>query len=146
MDRSIVLAADVEADRARVFEVLSTTEGQRGFWTADCDVSASQARFGFPQAPVDLLADVITEPGKLVRMRVTSGFPFWEDSTWEWELGDAARAATGTGVLFRHYGFGAGYGEIDLAHTAQTWAMIMQRLAGYLASGTPQPLFPAAGA
>ena len=146
MDRSIVLAADVEADRAHVFDVLSTTEGQRGFWTADCDVSASQARFGFPQAPVDLLADVITEPGKLVRMRVTSGFPFWEGSTWEWELGDASRAATGTGVLFRHYGFGAGYAEIDLAHTAQTWAMIMQRLAGYLASGTPQPFFPAAGA
>ena len=146
MDRSIVLAADVEADRAGVFEVLSTTEGQRGFWTADCDVSADRARFGFPQVPVDLLTDVITEPGKLVRMRVTSGFPFWEDSTWEWELGDAARAATGTGVLFRHYGLGEGYAEVDLAHTAQTWAMIMQRLAGYLASGTPQPFFPAAGA
>jgi hypothetical protein len=68
--------------------------------------SADRARFGFPEAPADLLADVITEPGKLVRMRVTSGFPFWEDSTWEWELGDAARADTGTGVLFRHYGFG----------------------------------------
>src|ERR1700745_4026233 len=101
MDRSIVLAVDVDADRARVFEVLSTTEGQRGFWTADCDVSASRARFGFPQAPVDLLADVITEPGKLVRMRVTSGFPFWEGSTWEWELGPASRAEAGTSVLFR---------------------------------------------
>jgi hypothetical protein len=44
-------------------------------------VSGDRARFGFPQAPADLLADVITEPGKLVRMRVTSGFPFWEDST-----------------------------------------------------------------
>ena len=143
MDRSIILAADVEADRARVFEVLSTTEGQRGFWTADCDVSADRARFGFPQAPVDLLTDVITEPGKLVRMRVTSGFPFWQDSTWEWELGDATRAATGTGVLFRHYGFGEGYAEVDLGHTAQTWAMIMQRLADYVASGKPQPVFPA---
>ena len=30
MNRSIILATDVEADRARVFEVLSTTEGQRG--------------------------------------------------------------------------------------------------------------------
>ena len=146
MDRSIILAADVGADRARVFEVLSTTEGQRGFWTADCDVSADRARFGFPQAPVDLLTDVITEPGKLVRMRVTSGFPFWDGSTWEWELGDATRAATGTGVLFRHYGFGEGYAEVDLGHTAQTWAMIMQRLADYVASGKPQPVFPAAEA
>ena len=47
-------------------------------------------------------------------------------------------------MLFRHYGFAGGYPEIDLAHTAQTWAMIMDRLAGYAASGSPQPFFPAA--
>ena len=146
MDRSIILAADVEADRGRVFDVLSTTEGQRAFWTADCDVSADRARFGFAQAPMDLVTDVVTEPGKLVRMRVASGFPFWEGSTWEWELGEASRAATGTSVLFRHHGFGEGYAEIDLGHTAQTWAQILQRLAGYLATGNPQPFFPAAGA
>lgn len=143
MDRSIILATDVDADRSRVFEVLSTSQGQRSFWTADCDVSDDHARFGFAVAPVDLLTDVITEPNKLVRMRVTSGFPFWEDSTWEWELGDATRTGTGTSVLFRHYGFGAGYPELDLGHTAQTWAMIMDRLSGYLASGSPQPFFPA---
>jgi hypothetical protein len=146
VDRSITLAVDVEADRARVFDVLSTTQGQCGFWTADCEVLADHARFGFPQAPVDLLTDVTTEPGKLVRMRVTSGFPFWDGSTWEWELSEAARAQSGTGILFRHYGFGAGYAEIDLAHTAQTWALILQRLTEYLASGTPQPFFPAAAA
>jgi len=144
MNRSIILAADVEADRARVFETLSTTSGQRAFWTSDCDVSAGHARFGFPQAPMDLLTDVTIEPGTLVRMRVTSGFPFWEGSTWEWELSEPARAETGTSVLFRHYGFAEGYPEIDLAHTAQTWAMIMQRLADYVASGSPHPLFQAA--
>src|SRR3954452_24619802 len=106
MDRSIALAVDVPADAARVFVILSTTDGQRAFWTADCDVSADRARFGFAQAPVDLLAEVSTEPGKLVRMRVTSGFPFWQGSTWEWELGPATRAETCTSVLFRHYGFG----------------------------------------
>ncbi len=31
MDRSIILAADVQADHARVFEILSTTQGQRAF-------------------------------------------------------------------------------------------------------------------
>ena len=143
MDRSIILATDVEADRARVFEILSTTQGQRGFWTADCEVSGGRARFGFPQAPVDLETDVASEPAKLVRMRVTAGFPFWQGSTWEWELGDASRAATGTGVLFRHYGFGEGYAEVDLGHTAQTWALILDRLASYVASGRAQPFFPA---
>jgi hypothetical protein len=143
MARSITLAADVQADAGRVFEVLSTTEGQRGFWTADCEVSAGHARFGFPQAPVDLETDVTTEAGKLVRMRVTSGFPFWEGSTWEWELGEATRAPAGTGVLFRHYGFAEGYAEVDLGHTAQTWALILDRLARYAATGSAQPFFPA---
>src|SRR5881392_758195 len=145
MERSIVLAADVEGDRARVFEVLSTTGGQRAFWTSDCDVSAGHARFGFPEAPMDLVTDVTTEPGKLVRMHVTSGFPFWEGSTWEWELCPASRAESGTSVLFRHYGFGDGYPEIDLGQTAQTWAQIEDRLAAVAASNKPQPFFPAGG-
>jgi uncharacterized protein YndB with AHSA1/START domain len=144
MSRVITLAVDVDADPARVSEILSSTEGQRAFWTADCEVSAGRARFGFAQAPVDLETEVSVEPGKLVRMRVTSGFPFWEGSTWEWELGTASRAETGTSVLFRHYGFADGYAEIDLGHTAQTWALILDRLARYIASGAPQPFFPAA--
>ncbi len=92
MERTITLAVDVDADGDRAFQILSTVDGQRAFWTADCDVSATRARFGFAQAPVDLETDVTTEPGKLVRMHVTSGFPFWEGSTWEWESGPASRA------------------------------------------------------
>jgi len=146
MDPTIRLATDVDEDSSSVFAALSTTGGQRAFWTADCDVSADHARFGFRQSPADLVADVVTEPGRLVRMTVRTGFPYWQGSTWEWELTRPARAETGTGVLFRHYGFGDGYPEIELAHTAQTWALILQRLAGYLASGQPQPFFPAATA
>jgi uncharacterized protein YndB with AHSA1/START domain len=142
MNRSVTLAVDIDSDPSRVFEILSTTQGQRAFWTADCDVSADTARFGFPQVPVGLEVEVTTEPAKLVRMHVTSGFPYWEGSTWEWELGEAARAATGTGVLFRHYSFGEGYPETDLGHTAQTWALILERLARFAATGTPQPFFP----
>jgi uncharacterized protein YndB with AHSA1/START domain len=143
MDRSITLAASVDASPARVCEILSTTDGQRSFWTADCDITANRARFGFAQAPVDLETAVTIEPGKLVRMRVTSGFPFWEGSTWEWELSEATGATTATSVLFRHYGFAAGYSENDLGHTAMTWALVLDRLANYAASGTPAPFFPA---
>jgi uncharacterized protein YndB with AHSA1/START domain len=144
MDRSITLGVDVAADPNRVCEILSTTQGQQAFWTADCDLSADHARFGFPESPTDLETTLAVEPAKLVRMRVVTGFPFWTGSTWEWELGEAARTKTGTSVLFRHYGFEAGYAEIDLAHTAQTWALIMDRLARYVATGIPQPFFPAA--
>ncbi|HEY7593589.1 MAG TPA: hypothetical protein VH969_10585 [Actinophytocola sp.] len=142
MTRSITLAVDVPADPAAVFATLSTTEGQRAFWTADCDVTPDRARFGFAAAPVDLEVEVSTEPGKLVRMHVTSGFPFWDGSTWEWELGAPARAETGTGVLFRHYGFGEGYPETDLGQTAHTWSSILDRLVAYHATGTAQPFFP----
>ena len=143
MSQNIVLAVDVQTDVARAFEILSTTEGQRGFWTANCDVSRTSARFGFAQAPVDLTTDVVAEPDKLVRMTITSGFPFWTGSTFEWELAAPARAESGTGVVFRHFGFEAGYPEVDLAHTAQTWALILDRLQRYAATGSPQPFFPA---
>jgi len=103
---------------------------------------ANSARFGFTAAPVDLQVTVSAEPDKLVRIHVTSGFPFWEGSTWEWEIGSPGRTDTGTGVLFRHHEFGDGYAETDLAYTAQTWAMILARLARYVTSGTPQPYFP----
>lgn len=143
MERAITLATDVAADRSAVFELLSTTDGQRSFWTADCDVSSDRARFGFAVAPVDLETTVTAEAGKLVRMHVESGFPFWEGSTWEWELGDAQRAESGTSVLFRHYGFGDGYPEADLGYTAQTWALILERLGTVAATGEPAPYFPA---
>jgi uncharacterized protein YndB with AHSA1/START domain len=141
MNRSITLAVDVSAEPERVFEILSTTEGQRACWTADCEVSLDRARFGFAEAPVDLEVDVTTEPGRLVRMRVTSGFPHWNGSTWEWELSPAPSPATGTVVLFRHYGFEDGYDEASLGHTAQTWALVLDRVAEFAASGSPRPYF-----
>lgn len=45
------LAVDVAAETNRVFEILSTTDGQRGVWTANCDVSADRARFGSLRLP-----------------------------------------------------------------------------------------------
>jgi len=145
MSQIITLAVDVQADTARLFEILTTTEGQRAFWTADCDVAADRARFGFAASPVDLDVTVTTEPDKLVRMSVASGFPFWRNSTWEWQLSAPLRTPTGTGVLFSHHGFAEGYPEIEFAHTAQVWAMVLDRLARCAETGTPQPFFPAPG-
>lgn len=142
MSQTITLAVDIQAGAARLFQILTTTEGQRAFWTADCDITADKARFGFEASPVDLDVTVTTEPAKLVRMSVTSGFPFWQGSTWEWQLSSPLRTETGTGVLFRHHGFAEGYPNIEFAHTAQVWAMILDHLARYAETGTPQPFFP----
>jgi hypothetical protein len=40
-------------------------------------------------------------------------------------------------------GLGDGYAELDLGHTAQTWALVLDRLAKYVESGKPQPFFAA---
>ncbi len=138
---SIILATEVAGAVEHVFRILSTTDGQRAFWTADCNVSADRARFGFPGVPVNLETDVTAEPNALVRMRVRSGFPFWVGSSWEWELGQPTRGGA-TSVLFRHYGFEDGYSEVDLGHTAETWALILDRLTKFVATGEPQPFFP----
>lgn len=89
MTGRITLAVAVDADARRVHDILSSSDGQRGFWPGDSDVFADPARFGFPQAPVDLEVDAATEPG-----------------------------------------------------TAQTGALILDRLVTCAATGRAQPFFP----
>lgn len=139
MSKSIVLTVDVPASPARVYDILTTTEGQGAFWTGDCDVHAGHARFGFPgESPIE--ADVTTQPQRLVRMHATSGVVHGGTVTWAYELFPAGE---GTTVLFREYGFPDDYPDIDLGRNTQTWAQIMDRLVSYIATGTPQPFFPA---
>jgi uncharacterized protein YndB with AHSA1/START domain len=140
----IILAINVDATPERVFEILSTTEGQRSFWTYDCDVASDHARFGFDEAPVDLDVGVHLEAPTLVRMTVLSGFPHWEGSTWEWELTPSDHHENTTTVVFRHYGFTDGYPDDAIGGTAQTWAMTLRHLADFVKSGEPSPYFVAA--
>lgn len=140
MSKSIVLTIDLAASPARVYEILTTSQGQSAFWTADCDVHADHARFGFPgEATVE--ADINTRPERLVRMHVTSGATHGGIVTWEYELHPAE---DGTTVVFREYGFPEEQSDLDMGRTAQTWARIMDRLVSYVATGSPQPFFPAA--
>jgi len=137
----IALATTVDADSSRVYDVLRTADGQKAFWTSDCDLDEHHGRFGFAEAPVDLNVAVSLVANEVVRMRVESGFPGWNGSTWEWTLSSHHDALNQTNVQFRHYDFESGYGEADLAYAAQSWAMILERLARYLKSGVPHPFF-----
>jgi hypothetical protein len=133
------LALDVDAEADKLVEILSTTEGMRSVWTSNCDVADGKARFGFAMAPVDLECAVEVVDGKSVRYTIESGFPFWNGSVFEWELGPALRAESGTNLLFRHRGFEDGYPETDLAFTSQTWALIQQTIKSHAEGGTPGP-------
>ncbi|MGD0055217.1 MAG: SRPBCC domain-containing protein [Acidimicrobiales bacterium] len=138
---SITLAIEVKAPPKKVFDILSSTQGQQSFWTADCDVQPDHARFGFEEAPVDLDVSVHLEPDSLVRMTVLTGFPHWDGSTWEWALSPHGDGDSCTTVIFRHYDFGEGYSEANLGGTAQTWAMTLHHLAQFVETGVPNPYF-----
>src|SRR3984957_13453189 len=141
MELRIALATNVNASRSKVYDVLRTTEGQKAFWTSGCELDDLHGRFSFLEAPVDLDVSIALVADELVRMKVESGFPGWNGSTWEWSLSTHHDAPNRTNVQFRRYDFESGYEESDLAYTAQSWAMILDHLARYLKSGVPDPFF-----
>jgi hypothetical protein len=141
MTLRIALATTVESTPSKVYDVLRTTDGQRAFWTSDCELDDHHGRFSFLQAPVDLIVSIALVADELVRMKVESGFPGWNGSTWEWALSAHHDAPERTDVQFRHYDFESGYEESALAYSAQSWAMILEHLARFVKSGTPEPFF-----
>lgn len=143
MELRIALATNVNASRSEVYNVLRTTEGQKAFWTSDCKLDDLHGRFSFAEAPLDLNVAIALVADELVRMKVESGFPGWNGSTWEWALSSHDEL---TSVQFGHYDFEPEYTESDLAYTAQSWAMILDGLARYIASGVPAPFFRNNGA
>jgi hypothetical protein len=137
----IALATTLEAAPSEVYDVLRTTEGQKAFWTSDCELDEHHGRFSFLAAPVDLNVSIALVADELVRMKVESGFPGWNGSTWEWALSAHHDAPDRTDVQFRHYDFESGYEESSLAYSAQSWAMILEHLARFVKSGVPDPFF-----
>jgi len=141
LDLRIALATNVGAGRSAVYDILRTTEGQKAFWTSDCELDDRHGRFSFAEAPVDLNVSISLVADELVRMKVESGFPGWNGSTWEWALSSHHDSPDETTVQFRHYGFESSYGESEAAFTAQSWAMILDRLARFIKTGVPDPFF-----
>jgi hypothetical protein len=140
MEYRISLAIRAEGPRRKVFDVLRTTQGHQAFWTTDCELTDVHGRFGFREAPLDLNVTVSLVEDELVSMTVTSGFPGWNGSTWQWALSEAPDDDA-TIVQFRHFGFEPGHAEDAVGFTAQTWAMILERLARYIKSDAPDPFF-----
>jgi hypothetical protein len=137
----VALAANVKGRPSEVYDILRTTEGQKGFWTSDCELDEDHGRFSFVEAPVDLNVSISLVADELVRMKVDAGFPGWVGSTWEWSLRANPDSPDETSVQFRHYDFEEDYAEASVAFTAQSWAMILDRLARYATSGVPDPFF-----
>jgi hypothetical protein len=99
MGLRIALATSVGASRSALYEVLRSTEGQKGFWTSDCELDEVHGRFSFDEAPVDLNVSLTLVPEELVSMKVDAGFPGWVGSTWEWALSAHHESPTETASM-----------------------------------------------
>jgi uncharacterized protein YndB with AHSA1/START domain len=138
----ILHAVEIEASPEAVFEAVSTQKGLASFWTSDCDAEpevGSEARFGFPAAPVDQRVRIeALEPGRRVAWTALGDFPNWEGTTLYWEM---EPAQAGTSFLFRHGGWSDDYPEREWASVNWVWGQVVGRLKGYAETEKPQPFF-----
>ena len=101
---------DRGASRSKVYDVLRLTEGQRGFWTSDCELDDGHGRFGFLEAPVDLNVSDLTgrrrareDEGRVGLSRVGTGRRGSGCSV------PITTRRSETNVQFRHYDFESSY-------------------------------------
>jgi uncharacterized protein YndB with AHSA1/START domain len=136
---------DVAADAMSIYRAITTTDGIQSFWTADAEVGpsvGSRARFGFPEAPVDLRMQIETlEPGTEVRWRCLGDFPYWDGTAIEWRLSPSPDA-TGTRITFRHADWPEDYPDVEFGLVNWVWGQVVGRLKLYVETGRPDPVYP----
>jgi uncharacterized protein YndB with AHSA1/START domain len=128
-----------------VYAALTSRDGIAGFWTVNADVPSSEgteARFGFPEAPVDLRMRVATlRPAEQIVWHCEGDFPFWAGTTIAWRLAEVDGLTT---LDFRHTGFADDYPDDEYGLVNFTWGQILGRLRGFAETGEAQPLYPVA--
>lgn len=147
MGNKMLHIVDIDAQADAIYDAISTAEGLRSFWTADADaepVVGSTARFGFPEAPVDLRMEITTlVPGVRVTWTCLGDFPFWAGTTIDWSIGPNPKAP-GSLVTFRHDGWPDDYPETEYGLVNYVWGQIVGRLKGFAETGAANPIYPAA--
>jgi len=142
MNGPMLHTVDVDSDAQTIYEAITTKAGEAAFWTSDCDVEpvvGSIARFGFPEAPVDLRMKIDElRPGETVRWSCLGDFPHWAGTTVTWTL-SAAPSGSGTTAAFSHDGWQADYPDNEYARVNYTWGRIVGALKAYAESGKPAP-------
>lgn len=149
MGHKMLHIVDIDAGAQTIYDAISTAEGLRSFWTADAEAQedvGSEARFGFPAAPVDLRMRITAlEPGVRVAWECLGDFPFWAGTTIEWTIGPNPNAR-GNLVTFRHSGWPADYPDTEFGLVNYVWGQIVGRLKGYAETGVRGPIYPAVAA
>ena len=118
----------IKASSKKVYETLTTIQGNRHWWVSDCKGNAKNGGtidFGFVKVKV-----VEAKPGKLVRWKVIRGPKEWMGTEiifqLVWKMGQ-------TFVIFKH----AGWKEpVEFMHHCSTkWAIFLMSLRDWVERG-----------
>jgi uncharacterized protein YndB with AHSA1/START domain len=128
----------IEASPARVYAAVATSEGNRGWWTADSTVESKaggQALFGFEKraAVFRMTVDALSPDRELV-MSCHAGPPEWTGTRLIWSLVPDGRH---TILKFTH----AGWKEMTdyCASCNSMWGRLMYRIKDYAETGRASP-------
>jgi uncharacterized protein YndB with AHSA1/START domain len=128
----------IQAPPEKVYAALTTSEGLRGWWTADSKAEAKpggKAEFGFDKrGMVFRMMIEKLEPGRLVVWRCMGDHPEWDGTSLTWKIS----SENGTTMLrFTH---GDWKGTTDFyALCNSTWGELMYRLKDYVEGRNPGP-------
>ena len=128
----------IDADPAKVYAALSTSDGNRGWWTADSRVEqkvGGKAEFGFDKRGMvfRMSVDKLT-PGKEVVMSCHGDHPEWDGTKLTWTI---ANDGDQTFVRFTHSGWKS-MTEF-CASCNSMWGNLLFRLKQFVESGRPDP-------
>lgn len=128
----------IGAPAARVYAAIATSEGNRGWWTADSAVDpkvGGKAEFGFDKRAVvsNMRIDRLV-PDQEVAMSCLGGPPQWTGTTLRWRIESDGKQSV---LRFTH----GGWKELDdyCAGCNSMWGRLMYRLRDYVESGKADP-------
>ncbi len=134
-----VFLVDIDADKARIIDALTSHDGIRSWWTPDAIVTTDALDLGFPEAPARFALSVDEVAADSVRWTSKGDFPpHWVGTEVAWQLMDHP-SGSGSQIFFSHSGFAAA--DPMLGHTAYTWATLLAQLKAYLETGAEGDLF-----
>lgn len=128
----------IEASTAAVYAAISTSAGNRGWWTADSKVetkTGGKAEFGFQKRAVvfHMTVDKLVE-GREVVMSCHYGPPEWTGTTLIWKIVPDGKQ---TILNFTHAGWKA---MTDYCASCNSmWGRLMYRLKEYVQTGRSDP-------
>ena len=138
---TILLRVPVDAEPAKAYEALATSEGVNGWWSNHTEGPAGEGstmKVAFPDAPITFDFTVTEQvPEKRVAWRCESGPPEWVGTNVSFDV--QADQDGNTSVLFAHDGWATT--QESFPFIAYSWAQILPRLKKLAETGERNPFF-----